>query len=372
MPTNPSFNLTEKELYCIKNRADSMMKELYDGKSVNLIILEHLKADFPEKTEEEYQRIADAIVQNSAMFSEKMESAESDPDYVRNAVAEMIRDMPEEDALKFLKAWTYIREISASPAILQALMGENQIELSEIENAIKERLEANEGLSEAEQIDILIDNITSDEMDVLTMIGGNAEFLEMLKDRAQNPVSLISDYTRNKVNLAGEKAFISYALYSEAQRGNLSDVPSDVDPAVATIFVNAGIEKARVMEALAKGEVDEEEALGLLEIIGTVTELLLAFAICSTIALTVTTVSTAVLMSIFAVGPVTAYICFVVGLLIGFRTADLVSDEVMVTVEDFCGFVYKKVLLPAGNFAKKLFTKVKDKLTQKPSELSTN
>jgi hypothetical protein len=372
MPTNPSFSLTGNELHHIKSQADGMMKEMYDGKSVNQIILEHLKGDFPDRADEECQRIVEAIVQNSSMFSEKMETVDNEPDYVRNAIVEMIKDMPAEDALKFLKAWSYVREISASPAIKQALMGENDIELSEIENAIMQRLEANEGLSEAEQIDILIDNISSDEMDVLTMIGGNGEFLEMLKGRVENPGSLISDYTKNKVNSAGEKAFLSYVVYSEAQKGSLSGVPSDVDPAVATIFVNAGIEKARVMEALAKGEIDEEEALGLLEIIGIVTELLLAFAIYTTVALSVAAVSAGVLVSFFAIGPVTAYICLVTGLLLGFKTADLVADDIFEAVEDFCNFTYKRILLPAGNFVKKLFTKAKDCFRKNPAELPSN
>lgn len=363
MSAGLDWNISEEEIESVRAKADLLQGEVELGKSVEQIIYEHTKTDFQELTDEECKKIAETIAKNSAMFTEKLGTEDIGPSDVKNTIIELIKDMPAEDALEFLKLLSYVKEINSSSAIKQILAGQSNIELSDIENSIKERLETKSDLSAAEQIDILIDNISSDEMDTLALIGGNAQLLDALKGSTDitGTSQFISDYTKDKINTASDKALLSYAVYSEAKKGNLSGVPAEIDPAMVTIFVNGGIEKAKVVEALANGEIDEKTAETLIQKIGVVMDILLTIVIAGLIMYSVALATSAVLISIFCIGPVTGMICLVLGLLLGFETSDRLTEGAVEVIEKFFTAVYQKAIIPAFNLIKKIFVKEKGK-----------
>lgn len=354
-----NWKLTEEQYKDIITKADALIGERLMGKDVQDIIIEYFTAEFPDMTAEECKMKAQAIVKSSLQFTEEMQLTDDISQKVRENIIQTIKTMDSQEALRFLETMKYILEVSTARCIQNELQDETVINLELLERELKNRIEANDSVNPAERIDKLVDEITNADTSMLIMLNGNTQLLEEINENNGKIGEAVYALSNTKVKQDIDRALVSSVVYSEARQGAIEGVSQDVDPAIVSIFVNAGIEKARVIEALTTGEIDEQEATSILYKIGGVVKFLLTVFVSMAIMYIVTATVTGMLAEMFATGIISATVCMAIGVVYGYKIMMCLTDSIVEGITDFCGFLYRKAVAPAVAFVKRLLTNKK-------------
>lgn len=213
------------------------------------------------------------------------------------------------------------------------------LELSVSDEEISAELNrrAGEEISPERVEQLLCEIVASDTIEKLLSSGCSQIAAQINED------SNFEELPRYALVSAEQRALLSAVIYARARNGRLSGIPSDTDPGVIAVFVNANVERAGIIARLANGEIDEKEASSLLSIVGSVVKFMLSTAILIVMAASVGAIAVEEAAALVGSAAFGAAAISTVGFLTCFGVVFGLNDAVEEVVDTVCRVVYKTV-----------------------------
>lgn len=264
---------TKEQMEQLKNQTEQMMELLAEEKDAKEICAQMYVDQLPDKTYEQGEAMADAILESIAGFDHDYEHAKADVDaFVDTFLETACKDKTLTERCTYLMK--LLTAITAAKSTLEAKTEEEREEARQmVEEADAASIldgEATEAL-EAKLRD-QVKNALKGSNIMLAAMEVQREALQEIQDEDETAALLVEAGARN----TDFRAIMAMQAYINTVQGTYEDIPADLTAAQAATMVCTYEEEARILQQVAEQHLGEDVAHALLSVLGIVTTLRMA------------------------------------------------------------------------------------------------
>lgn len=264
---------TKEQMEQLKKQTEQMMEQLAEEKGAKEICAQMYVDQLPDKTYEQGEAMADAILESIAGFDHDYEHAKADVDaFVDTFLDTACKDKTLAERCTYLMK--LLTAITAAKSTLEAKTEEEREEARQmVEDADAASIldgEATESL-EAKLRD-QVKNALKGSNIMLAAMEVQREALQEIQDEDEAATLLVEAGARN----TDFRAIMAMQAYINTVQGTYEDIPADLTAAQAATMVCTYEEEARILQQVAEQHLGEDVAHALLTVLGIVTTLRMA------------------------------------------------------------------------------------------------
>ena len=264
---------TKEQMEQLKNQTEQMMELLAEEKGAKEICAQMYADQLPDKTYEQGEAMADAILESIAGFDHDYEHAKADVDaFVDTFLETACKDKT------LAERCTYLMKLLTAITAAKSTLGAKTEE---------EREEARQMVEEADAASILdgeatealeaklrdqVKNALKGSNIILAAMEVQREALQEIQDEDETAALLVEAGVRN----TDFRAIMAMQAYINTVQGTYEEIPADLTAAQAATMVCTYEEEARILQQVAEQHLGEDVAHALLSVLGIVTTLRMA------------------------------------------------------------------------------------------------
>lgn len=254
---------TKKQNEMLKAQAIEILKNLDEGQDVRDVMAQIYVDNLDDKTLQQGQLMADAILKNVKDFDADYRDAQQDIDrFIASFQSRMDED---KSCLERCDCWLKLSAaIAAAEEVLSGEGVDREAILKQLEGLAVSEAEATPAREKElrEQARQALKNSSI----MLSALTEQAQALQEMESAGETAEMLINLENRE----VEYRAVVSMLAYTGIMNGEIKGMPVDISAEQVTVLVCAGAEQARIMAAVGSGSMAVDVASMLLMILGTV------------------------------------------------------------------------------------------------------
>lgn len=267
-------NFTNEQTKDLMAQAKTIMDSIAEGESVRNIMADLYVKNLDDKTIQQGQVMADAILEAVKNFDAGYKEAQEDLDgYIKKFQKKV------DEGKTCVERCNYWMRLAAAIAAANEAMdkdgADRQAILQEIENLSVSEEEANEALEK--ELREKARDVLKDSGILLTGLMAQGKDLQQMAN-ADETAGLLIDLGNDEIEY---RAIIAMLAYTKVKTGELENIPVDMTAAQVANLVCAQVEHTRILEGVGNGTIPMAVAEVLLNVLGIAVLAVLALAVTS-------------------------------------------------------------------------------------------